>query len=354
MEAELESSLFVSSAVEGAFWASGLLDFSRMSTFIFALLLIIYGSIRSLSYDEAKKQSERFADAEVINGRCALTIPIFGSIFLLISYFFESLHFLIFTCAAVVVTVACAFLFLPLSESLLKPCSDGHRISFGLLGRYTAAEILSLFTSLTLLFAWLMTGHWLLMDALAVGLSVSFIALVRLPSLKVSTLLLLGLLIYDLFWVFFSSYLFQTNVMLYVASKTAENPIAVVSRKFHFVKLINDPPKLSLPAKLMFPSLQDVGSFTILGLGDVVMPASATVSGFQKVTYFHCSLIGYFFGLLSAAVFSEVFKTAQPALLYLVPFTLLPLVVMAYLKGDLYAMWSEPFQNKDQAQLQVV
>ena len=32
-------------------------------------------------------------------------------------------------------------------------------------------------------------------------LCVAFIALVRLPSLKVSTLLLVGLLVYDVFWV---------------------------------------------------------------------------------------------------------------------------------------------------------
>ena len=38
-----------------------------------------------------------------------------------------------------------------------------------------------------------------------------------------------------------------------------------------------------------------------------------------------------------------MFKAAQPALLYLVPFTLLPLFVMAYLKGDLRTMWHEPF-----------
>ena len=37
-------------------------------------------------------------------------------------------------------------------------------------------------------------------------------------------------------------------------------------------------------------------------------------------------------GLLTATVSSEVFSAAQPALLYLVPFTLLPLVTMAYLK----------------------
>ena len=52
--------------------------------------------------------------------------------------------------------------------------------------------------------------------AMGMGLCVAFIAFVRLPSLKVSTLLLTGLLIYDVFWVFFSSYIFSANVMVKV------------------------------------------------------------------------------------------------------------------------------------------
>lgn len=40
-----------------------------------------------------------------------------------------------------------------------------------------------------------------LLSALAMGLCVAMIAFVRLPSLKVSCLLLSGLLIYDVFWV---------------------------------------------------------------------------------------------------------------------------------------------------------
>lgn len=58
------------------------------------------------------------------------------------------------------------------------------------------------------------------MDAMGMGLCVAFIAFVRLPSLKVSTLLLTGLLIYDVFWVFFSSYIFSTNVMVKVGNDT--------------------------------------------------------------------------------------------------------------------------------------
>ncbi len=64
---------------------------------------------------------------------------------------------------------------------------------------------------------------------MGMGLCVAFIAFVRLPSLKVSTLLLTGLLIYDVFWVFFSSYIFSTNVMVKVS-------IAVIRQWYFSVK----------------------------------------------------------------------------------------------------------------------
>ena len=65
----------------------------------------------------------------------------------------------------------------------------------------------------------------------------------------------------------------------------------------------------------------------------------------KKLSYFHCALTGYFLGLLAATVTSEIFHEAQPALLFLVPFTLVPLLIMAYLKGDLHSMWNEPFHT---------
>lgn len=233
-------------------------------------------------------------------------------------------------------------------------------------GRFTGAEIMAFCLSVSIVCIWVMTGHWLLMDAMGMGLCVAFIAFVRLPSLKVSTLLLTGLLVYDVFWVFFSSYLFNANVMVKVATRPADNPVGVMARKLHLGSMGREAPKLSLPGKLVFPSMHNNGHFSMLGLGDIVMPglllcfvlrydaykkaqllsAEAGVpppSNLGKISYFHCSLIGYFLGLLTATVSSEVFKAAQPALLYLVPFTLLPLLTMAYLKGDLRRMWSEPF-----------
>lgn len=252
----------------------------------------------------------------------------------------------------------------------------GYRISLGVCGRFSAAELVAFSLSVSIVCIWVLTGHWLLMDAMGMGLCVAFIAFVRLPSLKVSTLLLTGLLIYDVFWVFFSSYIFSSNVMVRVATKTADNPVGIVARRLNLGgAAARDAPKLSLPGKLIFPSMHNSGHFSMLGLGDIVMPGlllcfvlrydaykrmqlNSAEAGIpppkhlNRITYFHCSLIGYFFGkldwevfqdhrvanflillgLLTATVSSEVFKAAQPALLYLVPFTLLPLLTMAYIK----------------------
>ncbi|CAJ0955352.1 unnamed protein product [Ranitomeya imitator] len=288
-------------------------------------------------------------------------------------FFFDSVQVVFTICTAVLATIAFAFLLLPMCQYLTRPCSPQNKISFGCCGRFTVAELLSFSLSVMLVLIWVLTGHWLLMDALAMGLCVAMIAFVRrLPSLKVSCLLLSGLLIYDVFWVFFSAYIFNSNVMVKVATQPADNPLDVLSRKLHLGPNVGrDIPRLSLPGKLVFPS--STGShFSMLGIGDIVMPGlllcfvlrydnykkqattdscgaqgTANISGrMQKVSYFHCTLIGYFVGLLTATVASRIHRAAQPALLYLVPFTLLPLLTMAYLKGDLRRMWSEPFHTK--------
>lgn len=201
-------------------------------------------------------------------------------------------------------------------QYIIRPCTDGTRISFGFCGRFTAAELLSFSLSLSIVCVWVLTGHWLLMDAMGMGLCVAFIAFVRLPSLKVSTLLLTGLLLYDVFWVFFSSYIFSTNVMVKVATRPAENPVSIFSKRLNLGGVIRDPPKLNLPGKLVFPSMNNNQHFSMLGLGDIVMPGlllcfvlrydaykklqyTTAETGLppprgmgSKLTYFHCSLLG--------------------------------------------------------------
>ncbi|KAL0267223.1 UNVERIFIED_CONTAM: hypothetical protein PYX00_009560 [Menopon gallinae] len=367
-------------------WAYSIMDSSRVSTFLISILLIVYGSFRSLNVEqearERQKEKERNKQllglttgqpasegVQTLDTIQALCLPLGASVSLLVMFFFfDSMQMLFAICTAIIATVALAFLLLPMCQYIIRPCSNGNKISFGVCGRFTGAELLSLSLAVFIVCIWVLTGHWILMDAMGMGLCVAFLAFVRLPSLKVSTLLLTGLLIYDVFWVFFSSYIFNANVMMKVATRQADNPVGMVARRLHLGGVVKDAPKLSLPGKLVFPSMNHAGHFSMLGLGDIVMPGlllcfvlrydaykKSQLSNLgelgipppkhlNNITYFHCSLLGYFLGLVTATVSSEVFKAAQPALLYLVPFTLLPLLTMAYLKGDLRRMWSEPFK----------
>lgn len=74
--------------------------------------------------------------------------------------------------------------------------------------------------------------------------SFNAISLIRLPSFKVGIILLAGLFVYDIYWVFF------TPVMVSVAKN------------------------FDVPIKMQFP--KDLGDksagFTMLGLGDIVIP----------------------------------------------------------------------------------
>lgn len=368
--------------------AYSIMDSSRVSTFFISILLIVYGSFRSIAMEEGKGLGEdgedekrREQNVTTLDSLQAMCLPLGASVSLLIMFFFfDSMQLLFAVCTAVIATVALAFLLLPMCQYLVRPCSTGKgKISLGVCGRFTLAELVSVTISVGVVCVWVLTGHWALMDFLGMGLCVAFIAFVRLPSLKVSTLLLTGLLLYDVFWVFFSQYVFSANVMVKVATRPAENPMGIVARKLSLGGgMARHAPRLSLPGKLVFPSTQNAGHFSMLGLGDIVMPglllcfvmrydaykkaqaAKLAENGiplpshWNRLSYFHCSLFGYFLGLLTATISSEVFKAAQPALLYLVPFTLFPLLTMAWLKGDLRSMWSEPFVTHPPSKFQTI
>jgi len=351
-----------------------IIDSSHLSTFVIALILIIYGSFRALDQDKAKDSllsykllsdssiNDQVPHSHVIETIHAIALPLGASLSLIIMFFFfDSLQTVFIICTAILATMGFAYLLTPCCQMILRPCSDNTKISFGIFGRYTLSEIVAFSLSIALVLIWIITGHWLFMDVIAIGLCISFIALVRLPNLKVSALLLLGLVIYDVFWVYFSHYIFTTNVMVRVATREAENPLTTIARRFNFNRY--HAPRLSLPGKIVFPSMQQQGRFSLLGLGDIIMPGLVLcfVLRFEsrkrannlynnnpllfinRLTYFQCSLLGYCAGLLTATISSEIFKCAQPALLFLVPFTLIPLLLIAHLKGDLNSMWSDPF-----------
>lgn len=61
---------------------------------------------------------------------------------------------------SVIATVALAFLLLPMCQYIIRPCSDGNKISFGICGRFTAAELLSFSLSVFIVCIWVLTGKF--------------------------------------------------------------------------------------------------------------------------------------------------------------------------------------------------
>lgn len=74
--------------------------------------------------------------------------------------------------------------------------------------------------------AWVWTGHWLANDIIGVSLAVFLIFFLRVPSLRLCAIVMCLLIVYDVFWVFFSKALFGENVMVAVAVQQATNPAA--------------------------------------------------------------------------------------------------------------------------------
>nr|CAD7427794.1 unnamed protein product [Timema monikensis] len=165
-------------------WAYSIMDSSRVSTFLISILLIVYGSFRSLNMEqearEREKEKERAQsltglpapptsatdnNVQTLDTMQALCLPLGASISLLVMFFFfDSMQMLFAICTAIIATVALAFLLLPMCQYVIRPCSDGNKISFGVCGRFTGAELLSFSLAVFIVCIWVLTGHWLLMD----------------------------------------------------------------------------------------------------------------------------------------------------------------------------------------------
>lgn len=175
---------------------------------------------------------------------------------------------------------------------------------------------------------------WLLQDAIAIMLLLTIQRTLRLPNLKVGTLLLVCTFFFDIFWVFLSPLIFKKSVMIEVATGGGTGQ--------------------SVPMVLKIPALTGdfPGQFKILGLGDVAIPGLliSLLLRHDLVTqtkclrgYFTAGVVGYALGLVATFISLYLMKHGQPALLFLVPGTLLPTVCIAVRKGELGALWSASY-----------
>lgn len=310
-----------------------------------ALLPIFFGAHRSVKYHN--NQKELGETPETMSRKDAAMFPVVASIalfslYLIFQFFSKDMINLLLTGYFFLLGVlALCYLLSPVISPLVPAAipnipfhikfdrgatseektegSDAFLVIFDY--KFSSHDIVC-FLVCSLFGSWyLVKKHWIANNLFGLAFAINGIELLHLNNVMIGVILLCGLFIYDIFWVF------GTNVMVTVA-KSFEAPI-----------------KLVFPQDLLEHGVS-ANNFAMLGLGDIVVPGIfiALLLRFdlslnrRSNTYFNTAFLAYFLGLMATIFVMHVFKHAQPALLYLVPACLgLPLLV-ALLKGDLSAL----------------
>ncbi|KAM7260939.1 hypothetical protein ACFE04_026414 [Oxalis oulophora] len=173
---------------------------------------------------------------------------------------------------------------------------------------------------------------WIGQDILGIALIITVLQIVRLPNLKVGTILLSCAFLYDIFWVFVSKLWFKESVMIVVArgDKSGEDGI---------------------PMLLKIPRMFDPwGGYSVIGFGDIILPGLVVAFSHRydwltnksfKTGYFVWAMTAYGLGLLVTYVALNLMDGhGQPALLYIVPFILGTLLTLAKKRRDLRLLWT--------------
>jgi len=174
---------------------------------------------------------------------------------------------------------------------------------------------------------------WIGQDILGITLIVTVLQIVRVPNLKVGTVLLSCAFLYDIFWVFVSKAWFHESVMIVVArgDRSGED---------------------GMPMLLKIPRLFDPwGGYSIIGFGDILLPGLLIAFSLRydwavkknlRAGYFLWTMIAYGSGLLITYVALNLMDGhGQPALLYIVPFTLGTMLALGRKRGELHNLWTK-------------
>ena len=200
--------------------------------------------------------------------------------------------------------------------------------------------------------------RWLWQDVMGASVSIFFLKSVRVSSLKVATALLCCAFIYDIFFVFISPLVFGASVMMSVASGGSvddKNPLATDENYCEKYPSSDVCAVTNVPMLLYIPAFWtwDTNANSILGLGDIILPGLLLVwtarYDLRRYGSLYCekagdgylpmAMLGYAFGLCLAQLAVETFEYGQPALLYIVPCILLPVLYRSNNSGTLPYLW---------------
>jgi len=296
--------------------------------------------------------------------RIYLLPPFLSSVFLLLMfYFFHVLQYFLFL---VILIVSFWAVFLILKNSLpLIPALFNYESNNAVI------NIISASMTILILIEWSRQNSYFLNNILCLSICANIMNSLRFHSLRLATVCLGGLVVYDIYWVFLSSRLFSTNVMVEVSTKEAESIIYHAAHAINSTMLKTFQPKIQLPLKLLVPifpsSNAPYSHFHILGAGDVAIPGTlvsyllefdlsaghilarqdsvTNTSAIHRLfdlsltSYFYLSVAAYGLGLALALLLAHNTNHPQPALLYTIPTMLCTVIIAAYLRGEFALMW---------------
>ncbi|KAF7235910.1 Signal peptide peptidase-like 2B [Varanus komodoensis] len=179
---------------------------------------------------------------------------------------------------------------------------------------------------------------WILQDTLGIAFCLYMLKTIRLPTFKGCTLLLMVLFIYDVFFVFITPYLTKTgeSIMVEVAAGPADS---ATQEKLPMV--------LKVPRLNFSPLALCDRPFSLLGFGDILVPGLLVaychrfdIQVQSSRVYFVACTVAYGIGLLVTFIALALMQKGQPALLYLVPCTLLTSFMVALWRREVAMFWT--------------
>jgi len=177
---------------------------------------------------------------------------------------------------------------------------------------------------------------WILQDFLGVCFCVSLLKMFKLPNLKISAILLLALLVYDIFFVFITPFFSAQGKSIMIEVATGRGSLEQLPMVIKVPKMIKT--AMSLCEQ----------PYSLLGFGDILLPGLfvAFCHNFDIIAktkyriYFVATSIAYACGLLITFAALLLMKSGQPALLYLAPSVLIAAVIVGLCRKELKELWS--------------
>lgn len=161
-------------------------------------------------------------------------------------------------------------------------------------------------------------------NIIAITVALSSIVSMEITDVKTGMVLLGGLFLFDIFWVFGSKYILNTISRLREKA-TLQNVRSEVPQE---EKSVMESIALNVNSPILVKYIFESSSKPmILGLGDIILPAVFIKTLVSNSVYYNTSIVSYIFGLVSAIAATFITGAGQPALLYIVPSVIIPVLL---------------------------